>query len=134
MSSSSITGTWRLADGKATDVDDGTPAPPPYGGEKAMGRVTFNAAGRMMAVLCDGRRELPANATREYSSYCGNYTFDGRRLVTEVDATSDAGRLAGKQVREVAFEGRYMVFRHTVTRADGRRIRREMSWEKIADV
>ena len=129
----SIIGTWRLAGGKAT-LDDGTPAPLPYGGEKGMGRVIFDADGRMMAVLCDGRRELPPGTAREYSSYCGNYTFDGKRLVTEVDATSDPGRLKGQQIREVAFEGKYMVFRHTVTRPDGRRVRREMSWEKISDV
>ncbi|MGD9802208.1 MAG: lipocalin-like domain-containing protein [Hyphomicrobiaceae bacterium] len=128
-----IIGTWRLAKGSAT-FEDGTPAPPPYGGEKGMGRITLNADGRMMAVLCDGRATLPEGATREYSSYCGNYTFDGKRLVTHVDATSDAGRLSGDQIREVSFEGPYMVFRHTARRADGRRVHREMSWEKIADV
>ncbi|MDX2156449.1 MAG: lipocalin-like domain-containing protein [Hyphomicrobiaceae bacterium] len=131
--SSSIVGTWRLVKGNAT-FEDGTSAPPPYGGEKGMGRVTFDPDGRMMAVLCDGRRQLPSGMVREYSSYCGNYTFDGERLLTQVDATSDPGRLGGDQVREVAFEGHYMVFRHTVTRADGRRLRREMSWEKISDV
>jgi hypothetical protein len=98
-----------------------------------MGRVTFDADGRMMAVLCDGRPTLPDGAPREYSSYCGNYTFDGKRLVTRVDATSDAGRLSGDQVREVSFEGGCMVFRHTTRRADGR-IHREMSWQKISDV
>ncbi len=128
----SINGTWKLAGGRAT-FDDGTTAPPPYGGAKAMGRVIFNADGRMMAVLCDGRRELPAGEAREYSSYCGNYTFDGQRLVTMVDASSDTGRLTGEQVREVSFENGLMMFRHTVQRADGRSIRREMSWEKISD-
>jgi hypothetical protein len=59
----------------------------PYGG-KALGRVTFTADGRMMSVVCDGRKELPAGVSREYSSYCGNYTYDGERLVTRVDAAS----------------------------------------------
>lgn len=129
----SIIGTWKLVDGRAT-FEDGTPAPSPYGGEKAMGRVTFDGDGRMMAVLCDGRRELPEGEAREYSSYCGNYTFDGHQLVTRVDSTSDRERLGGEQIREVSFEGRCMVFRHTAQRPDGRRIRREMSWQKIADV
>ena len=65
-----------------------------YGGEQAMGRVTFNADGRMMAVLCDGRPSLPPEGVREYTSYCGNYTFDGTRLITRVDAASDAYRMA----------------------------------------
>ena len=51
-----------------------------------MGRVVFTTDGRMMAVLCDGRPSLPAGMARDYSSYCGNYTFDGSRLVTRVDA------------------------------------------------
>ena len=128
-----IIGTWRLVGGRAT-LDDGMPAPPPYGGEKAMGRVTFDADGRMMAVLCDGRGALPPDTSREYSSYCGNYTFDGRRLVTEVDASSEPARLGGTQQREVSFEDRCMVLRHTVVRADGRRVHRELTWERIADV
>lgn len=129
----SIVGTWRFVRGSVTS-EDGNPAPPPYGGEKGMGRVTFNADGRMMAVLCDGRASLPDGEAREYSSYCGNYTFDGQRLVTKVDAASDMQRLGGDQVRNVEFVGRQMVLRHTVRRADGQRFRRELWWEKIAEV
>jgi hypothetical protein len=45
-----------------------------------------------MAVVCDGRRKLPVGASREYSSYCGNYTYDGTRLVARVDVASDPSR------------------------------------------
>jgi hypothetical protein len=128
-----IVGTWRLLRGSVT-TDDGKPAPSPYGGEKGMGRVTFNADGRMMAVLCDGRVSLPAGEVREYSSYCGNYTFDGQRLVTKVDAASDMKRLGGDQVRNVQFEGKLMVLRHTVRNASGQALHRELWWEKIAEV
>ena len=61
------------------------PRPSPYGG-KALGRVTFTADGRMMSVVCDGRKELPAGASREYSSYCGNYSYDCEKLVTRCSA------------------------------------------------
>jgi predicted phage terminase large subunit-like protein len=57
-------------------------------GGNALGRVTFTAHRRMMSVVCDGRPKLPVGASREYSSYCGNYTYDGTRLVTPVDAAS----------------------------------------------
>ena len=67
----SIIGTWKLVQATARDAA-GNPLPPPYGG-KALGRVTFAGDGRMMSVVCDGRPELPAGNTREYSSYCGNY-------------------------------------------------------------
>jgi hypothetical protein len=128
-----IVGTWRLLKGTVT-AEDGTLLRPVYGGEKGMGRVTFNADGRMMAVLCDGRAELPAGEAREYSSYCGNYTFDGKRLVTKVDAASDMKRLGGDQIRNVEFVGGQMVLRHAVRGADGRTVRRELWWEKIAEV
>src|SRR6516165_6280162 len=60
----------------------------------------------MMSVVCDGRKELPAGASREYSSYCGNYTFDGEKLVTRVDAASDLSRNGGDQVRGCASKAR----------------------------
>jgi Lipocalin-like domain len=58
-----IVGTWRLVRAAATAAD-GSPLPPPYGGQ-GMGRVTFNTDGRMMAVLCDGRPSLPERAVRD---------------------------------------------------------------------
>ena len=97
-----IVGTWKLARSIARDAA-GAALPEPYGG-KGLGRVTFTAEGRMMSVVCDGRPELPAGTAREYSSYCGNYTFDGSRLVTRVDAASDPSRVGSDQVRGVRFE------------------------------
>ena len=128
-----IIGTWRLV--QATAVDgDGNPLPAPYSGDKAMGRVTFNDDGRMMAVLCDGRTDIPPDGTREYTSYCGNFTFDGRQLVTRVDATSDVDRMGTDQVRDVHFEGDRMILRPPM-KAYGTKVQqRELAWEKIADV
>ena len=68
-----------------------------------MGLVTFQADGRMMAVLCDGRASLDGEP-RQFMSYAGNYTFDGTTLSTRVDASSDASRIGGDQVRTVRFE------------------------------
>src|SRR5436309_2497018 len=73
----SIVGTWKMVAAAARDRD-GKSLPAPYGG-KGMGRVAFDAEGRMMAVTCDGRPVLPPGAPRAYSSYCGNYIFDGLR-------------------------------------------------------
>ena len=93
----SIVGTWKLVDATARDAA-GTARPSPYGGN-ALGRVTFTADGRMMSVVCDGRPELPVGASREYSSYCGNYTYDGTRLVTRVDAASPQIRTVSAAIR-----------------------------------
>jgi len=54
----SVVGTWRLVRAESHDTN-GNILPPPYGGH-GMGRVVLAADGRMMAVLCDGRREIPA--------------------------------------------------------------------------
>ena len=75
----SFVGTWKLLHATARDAA-GTARPSPYGG-KALGRVTFTADGRMMSVVCDGRKELPAGLSREYSSYSGGgfllFVFNG---------------------------------------------------------
>jgi hypothetical protein len=126
----SIVGTWRLVEAKSHDPD-GTPLPTPYGG-KGMGRVTFNAEGRMMAVVCDGRPELPPGIKRDYSSYCGNYTFDGAKLVTLVDAASDPARIGTDQVRDVSYDGERMILRPPPRQSGGRTEQRVLTWEKIA--
>jgi hypothetical protein len=62
----SIVGTWKMVGALARDRD-GKPLPAPYGGQ-GMGRVAFTAEGRMMAVTCDARREVPPGTARAYSS------------------------------------------------------------------
>jgi hypothetical protein len=126
----SIIGTWKMAGATARD-GNGNPLPAPYGG-KGMGRVMFNAEGRMMAVTCDGRPELPAGAARAYSSYCGNYTYDGARLVTRVDASSDPSRIGSDQVREVSFDGDRMILRPPPRQGEAGEEYREIAWERIA--
>jgi hypothetical protein len=88
-----IVGTWRMKSTIGRD-DAGQVLPPPYG-PVAMGLVVFQADGRMMAVLCDGRASLPDGEPRQFMSYAGNYTFDGTALSTRVDASSDASRVGG---------------------------------------
>jgi hypothetical protein len=129
----SIVGTWRLVRGTAINLK-GEPAPAPYGGVKPMGRLTLDAEGRMMAVLCDGRASLPPGTPRLYTSYCGNYSFDGKRLVTRVDACSEPERMGTDQVRDVRFENGLMVLRPPVREEFGQPVQRELFWEKIADV
>ncbi|HRD74798.1 MAG TPA: lipocalin-like domain-containing protein [Hyphomicrobiaceae bacterium] len=133
MSLTSLVGTWALVRGTCTAAD-GTPRPAPYG-PMGMGRVSFSADGRMVAVVCDCRPELPAGTEREYNSYCGTYTFDGQRLVTKVFAFSDANRLSADQIRDIRVEGRFIVMRPPPRKVPGGPDeQRELWWEKIADV
>jgi len=101
-------------------------------GGKGIGRVTFTAEGRMMSVVCDGRPELPVGTPRDYSSYCGNYTFDGARLVTRVDAASDPSRIGSDQVRGVRFEGGRMILSPPPRGTGETAEYREITWERIA--
>jgi hypothetical protein len=133
MTIPSLVGTWALVRGTCTAADS-SPRPTPYG-PMGMGRVSFTEDGRMVAVVCDSRPELPAGSAREYNSYCGTYTFDGDRLVTKVFANSDASRLSADQVRDIRFEGKYLVMRPPArVMSDGTSEQREIWWEKIADV
>jgi hypothetical protein len=84
-------------------------------------------------VVCDGRRELPPGETRDYNSYCGNYSFDGTRLVTRVDAASDPSRIGSEQVRGVRFEGERVVLSPPARQTGAGQEYRELAWEKIAD-
>jgi hypothetical protein len=127
----SIIGTWKLVAAAARD-GNGNPLPAPYGG-KGLGRVMFNADGRMMAVTSDGRPALPAGEGRAYSSYIGSYTCDGARLVTRVDGASDPSRIGSDQVREVEFlADDRMVLRPPPRRTETGEEFRELTWRRIA--
>jgi hypothetical protein len=124
-----IVGTWRLTSTKGVD-DDGKALPPPYG-PRPNGLVSFQADGRMYCVLCDGRRELHEGEARQFMSYAGNYTFDGQTLTTRVDASSDASRIGGDQVRSVRFENGRMVLAPPRRLYAGIMQRQELTWERV---
>ena len=126
---SRIVGIWRMTGTKGAD-DSGKALPPPYG-PKAMGLVTFQADGRMMAVLCDGRSEMPGSEPRPFMSYAGNYSFDGATLSTRVDASSDASRVGGDQVRHVRFEDGRMVLAPPRRLFEGVMQHQELTWERV---
>jgi Lipocalin-like domain len=125
-----IIGAWRLKSSMGID-DDGKLQPPPFG-PAPNGVVCFQADGRMYSVLCDGRAELPAGEPRQFMAYAGNYTFDGATLVTRVDASSDAGRIGGEQIRNVRFDNsRGMVLAPPRRLYAGVMQRQELSWERV---
>ena len=89
----------------------------------------------MSAAIVDARTDIPEGEQREYSCYAGSYTFDGKTLVTTVDAASDPARMGTKQVREVSFEGAQMVLRPPLRPyGDKPAEKRTIWWDKISDV
>jgi len=125
-------GTYRLVKAISRDAE-GNLLRTPYGGHP-LGRVALGADGRMIAMTCDGRRDLPPGATREYSTYTGLYTFDGKTLITRVDAASDPARIGTDQVRGVRFEDGLMVLSPPLRPYGGSPEQRELYWEKISDI
>ena len=124
-----IIGTWRLRRTKAVD-DDGKALEPPLG-PLPNGVSCFQADGRMYSVICDGRAQLPAGVLRQFMSYAGNYTFDGTTLSTQVDASSDASRIGGDQIRIVRFEDGHMVLAPPRRMFAGAMQRQELTWERV---
>jgi lipocalin-like protein len=124
-----IVGTWRLKSTMGRD-DAGKLLPPPYG-PLAMGLVVFAADGRMMTVLCDGRKTLAAGEPRQFMSYAGNYTFDGTTQSTRVDASSDASRVGGDQVRTVTFSDSLMTLAPPRRMFAGQMQHQELVWERV---
>ena len=127
-----VVGVWKLVAATTTDPS-GKQVAVPYG-PRGMGIVSLTSDGRMMAVLVDGRSKLPDGTTREYSSYCGNYTFDGSTLITTVDANSDPARFTVPQVRKVRFQGELMTLQPPPGEMGGVKVNRELTWEKISSV
>ena len=127
-----VVGVWRLLSTRAIDPA-GRQVGVPFG-PRGMGLVTLTSDGRMMAVLVDGRASLPDGTPRQYSSYCGNYTFDGSTLTTTVDANSDPARFTIPQVRKVRFQGDLMILVPPPAELGGMKVNRELTWEKISSV
>jgi len=126
---SRIIGHWRLVATKAW-APDGTKLPEPFG-PIPLGIVTLTAEGRMLAVLSDGRADLPAGKPREYRSYIGAYTFDGTTLHTIVDGADEPAWLGTDQVRAARFEGNRLILRPPPRLLGGREIHRELAWERL---
>ena len=126
-----VVGVWRLVSTRAIDPE-GRQVGVPFG-PRGMGLVTFTSDGRMMSMLVDGRAVLSDGPPRQYSSYCGNYTFDGRTLTTIVDANCDPVRFTAPQVRKVRFEGERMILTPPPAKVDGIEVTRELTWERISE-
>lgn len=72
-----ILGAWRAL--KTTSISsDGTDVIAPFGGEHAVGSISFEPNGWMTTILCDGRLANELNGPRQFHAYAGTYDFDGQ--------------------------------------------------------
>ncbi len=120
-----VIGVWNLIAATAVDQER-RPMRPPYGPQPT-GSLVLTATGRMLAVLCDGRAEVPDGETRAYASYCGNYRIVDDRLVTRVDAASIPSMVGGEEIRALAICDDRLVLRPPPRRSGEQR---ELVWER----
>ena len=90
--------------------------------------------GRMAVMMIDWRHDVPGSQKREYSGYTGTYTYDGKQLVTTVDAAPAPERIGTKQARGVRFENGLMILIPPPRVVDGVTEHREIAWQKVSDV
>lgn len=125
----SLTGTWQMVHTECINTD-GELLAAPYGPE-GMGLLSLSADGRMICVLCEGGKEPVDGQAREYNSYCGSYQFDGKQLITRVDACSNPQWMGSDQIRDVSFENDVLVLRPTNGSGPQGQGQRVLHWVKI---
>ena len=133
MQPAELLGTWRLVE-YHNRSEDGRVLEPSFGPE-AMGVLHFNANGRMLVVLTDGRRELPENAGRRpFSAYTGMWEFDGDCVRVAVDESAWPSFVGTTQTRGIRYaNGRLSLIPASIV-VDGVLNHREVVWEKISDI
>ena len=101
-------------------------------GKGADGIVGVWRLAKTSATGDDGAPMPPGESVREYMSYCGNYTWDGKTLVTRVDASVEAKRVGGEQTRFTHFEDGLLVLTQKPRPWQGKMQHRALYWERVA--
>jgi hypothetical protein len=123
-----LEGIWRLVDSRAWD-EEAKAWSAPYGSHP-IGQLSFSGK-RMLAALCNGDPVMYPNVARNYSSYGGPFTFDGKTLETTVDMASDPTRIGSVQIRAVAMVGDQMLLKPPARLYGATTQQRELVWERV---
>lgn len=124
----SIIGTWRLVSEAA--CNNSGQAEPTLFGSTPIGVLTFTPTGRIMYALCDGRPNL-IDGSRAFAAICGTYTFDGTRMVYEVEGSANPDMRGSTQVRYARFDGDRLMLRPPVGFRGASDVTRELTWDRI---
>jgi hypothetical protein len=102
----------------------------PFSALRPIGIVAFTATGRIIASLCDGRPNS-IGGPRAFSAFCGTYTFDGTRMVYEVEESANPDYRGSTQVRDARFDGNRLMLRPPMGFRGAPDVTREPTWERI---
>lgn len=125
-----IEGAWRALRTTAT-TSNGSDVSAPFGGEHAVGSITFEPNGWMTTVLCDGRMTTDLEGPRQFHAYAGTYHFDGEQFVVKVEVATDPNIVGSQQVRKVRFEGSNMILIPPPRAVEGYTITNEVYWSRL---
>ena len=98
-----------------------------------MGLLSLRSDGRLVCVLCDSRADMPHGQVREYNSYCGVYQYDGKQLITRVDASANPAWIGSDQIRDISFENDTMVLRPVKNSGPVSAGQRVLHWTRVAN-
>lgn len=136
-------GTWSL-DVFEVELTDGTRVYPM--GQGALGRLSYDADGRMSAMLSRADRaplsvprleaygRAPADekvsAFDSFMAYAGRYTLEQDAVVHRVELASVPNIVGARQRREACFDGDALVLRYAVNSSRGTRAH-ILRWQRL---
>ncbi len=127
----SIDGVWQMINTECIAVD-GSALPPPYGGASGMG-VIYVRNNRLTCVLCSSEPSSPGRSP-EYNSYCGPYSYDGKRLITRVDASSNKEWIGTEQIRDVSYDNGILTLCPVEGSGPVDKGQRVLHWARLPDI
>ena len=142
MASNPLIGTWRLLSWENRSVEDGQISYPL--GEDASGYIMYNPDGYMFVAimspyrlkfaggdLLSGTPEEEAQAEETYVSYCGQYDFDGDKVVHHVELSLFPNWVGVDQERLVELKGNRVTLSTHPILMQGKQQTAHLIWERV---
>jgi hypothetical protein len=136
-----LLGTWTMVSAVREEIPSGTKTdqfgPDPHG------FITYDADGRMMAIITRRKRATPAGGRataeeaetlfRSMMSYAGTYSVEGNVVTHDVDISWNQTFTGSKQKRFFTLEGDRLILStpESVDPIDGKLSVRRMTWQRV---
>jgi hypothetical protein len=136
-----IVGTWRLV--SWTEEETESKAVRKMFGDKPDGLLTFTADNRMMQIVTDPNRRLPAQPKitdaealqlfQTMNAFAGTYKTEGDRLIIHREIDARGAFVGAEQVRFFEVNGDRLQYKSIpfVSSFDGKRIVSSLVWERV---
>ncbi|MBV9597027.1 MAG: lipocalin-like domain-containing protein [Chloroflexi bacterium] len=128
-----LVGAWRLTSCYFVAPDTGDRVD--VLGAEPFGRVVFEPSGRMVVLMTAAARSSSdmADLFKSMIAYTGQWSIDGEKLTTHVDAAWDPGWVGTPQIRYFTFDGHTLSIRTAPIEHPafpGRKVTGYVNWER----